>query len=140
MFFNGSEVAVKTEHKHLSTILDSKLNFQSHIREAVIKARRGIGIIRYLSKYVSWDVLDQIYKFYVRPHLYYGDIHTYPHFRKIALLQSVGPEGALPTNKLLETSSIKLNFVLGVFVTNRNYRPQIVVSSPFSGHPDERSM
>ena len=31
-------------------------------------------MIRYLSKYVSRDVLDQIYKLYVRPHLDYGDI------------------------------------------------------------------
>ena len=41
-------------------------------------------IIRYLSRYISRDVLDQIYKFYVRPHLYYGDIicHKYdPEFK-----------------------------------------------------------
>ena len=33
----------------------------------------------YLSKYVSRSVLDQIYKLYVRPHLYYDDIiyHKY---------------------------------------------------------------
>ena len=69
----------KDEHTHLGMILDSKLNFNSHVREAIIKARRGIGIIRYLSKYVSGDVLDQIYKLYVRPHLDYGDIiyHKY---------------------------------------------------------------
>ena len=45
-------------------ILESKLSFQSHVREAIIKARKGIGIIHFLSKYVSWDVLDQIYKLY----------------------------------------------------------------------------
>ena len=75
IFFNGSEVATKLEHKHLGMILDSKLNFHSHIREAIIKA----GIIRFLSKYVSRDVLDQIYKLYVRPHLDYSDIiyHKY---------------------------------------------------------------
>ena len=52
---------------------------QSHIKEASQKARRGIGIIKFLSKYVSRDVLDQIYKLYVRPHLDYGDIvyHKY---------------------------------------------------------------
>ena len=67
------------EHTHLGMILDSKLNFNSHVREAIIKARRGIGIIRYLSKYVSRDALDQICKLYVRPHLDYGDIiyHKY---------------------------------------------------------------
>ena len=59
--------------------LDSELNFQSHVREAMIKARRDIEIIHFLSKYVSWDILDQIYKLYVRPHLKYGDIiyHKY---------------------------------------------------------------
>ena len=84
VFFNGSEVVVKTEHKHLGMILDSKLSFQSHIREAIIKARKGIGIIRFLSKYVSRDVLDQIYKLYVRPHLDHRDIiyHRYdPDFK-----------------------------------------------------------
>ena len=53
VFFDGSEVVVKVEHKHLGMILDSKLSFQSHVREAIIKARKGIGIIRFLSKYVT---------------------------------------------------------------------------------------
>ena len=73
LFSNGSEVVIKTEHKHLGMILDSKLTFLSHIKEAIIKARRGVGIVRFLSKYVTRDVLDQIYKLYVRPHLDYGD-------------------------------------------------------------------
>ena len=68
LFFNGYEIVAKTEHKHFGMILDSKLSFQSHVRKAIIKARKGIGIIRFLSKYVSRDVSDQIYKLYVRPH------------------------------------------------------------------------
>ena len=64
----------KAEHRHLGIILDSKLTFLCYIKEAIVKARRGIGIIRFLSKYVARDVLDQIYKLYVRPHLDYGDI------------------------------------------------------------------
>ena len=74
LFLGNTEIERKSEHKHLGMILDSRLNFQSHIREAIMKARRGIGIIKYLSKYVSRDVLDQVYKLYVRPHLDYGDI------------------------------------------------------------------
>ncbi len=75
----SNEIDTKSEHKHLGLTLDSKLNFESHIREASLKARRGIGMIKYLSKYVSRNVLDQIYKLYVRPHLDYGDIiyHRY---------------------------------------------------------------
>ena len=79
LIFNQSEVVKKNEHTHLGMILDSKLNFNSHLREAIIKARRGIGIIRYLSKYVFRDVLDQIYKLYVWSHSDYSDIiyHKY---------------------------------------------------------------
>ena len=36
-------------------------------------------MIKYLSKYESWDVLDQIYKLYIRPHLDYGDIIYHRH-------------------------------------------------------------
>ena len=75
-------------------ILDSKLSFQSHVREAIIKARKGIGVIRFLSKYVSRDVLDQIYKHYVRPHLDYGDIIYHRH----------GPEFKLEFTKRLEST------------------------------------
>ena len=74
IFLNESEVIIKDEQKHLGMILDSCLIFNSHMREKIISARRGIGVIHYLSKYVSRDVLDQMYKLYVRPHLDYGDI------------------------------------------------------------------
>ena len=47
----GLDVVIrKDENKHLGLILDSKLNFTSHIRRAILKARRGIGMIKYLSK------------------------------------------------------------------------------------------
>ena len=76
--------ARKSIDRYLGMIPDSKLTFLSHIKKAIVKARRGIGIIRFLSKYVARDVLDQIYKLYVRPHLDYGDIiyHKYdPEFK-----------------------------------------------------------
>ena len=44
------------------------------MREKIIGARRGIGVIQFLSIYVAKDVQDQIYKPYVRSHLDYGDI------------------------------------------------------------------
>ena len=79
LMLGNDEVSRKNEHKHLGIILDDKLNFQSHVKEAIAKARRGIGIIKYLSRYVNREVLDQIYKLHVRPHLDYGDIlyHKY---------------------------------------------------------------
>ena len=94
IFFNGSEVAIKLEHKHLGMIFNSKFNFHSQIREAIIKTKRGIGIIRFLSKYVSRDVLDQIFKLYVRPHMDYGDIIYYKY----------DPEFKLDFTKKLEST------------------------------------
>ena len=79
MFLYGLEAAVKLERKILSMIVDCKLNFQWHMRQAVMKARRGTGIIPYLLKYVSRGVLEEIYKLYMGPQLYYDDIiyHKY---------------------------------------------------------------
>ena len=79
IYFNESGVVTKSEQKHLGMILDSSLNFQSHVREKIVSARRGIGVIRYMSRYVTREVLDQMYKLYIRPHLDYGDIiyHKY---------------------------------------------------------------
>ena len=36
LFFSGSEVVIKAEHKHLGMILDSKLTFLTHIKEAIV--------------------------------------------------------------------------------------------------------
>ena len=54
--FGDDEMVRKSKLKHLGMILVSKLDFQGHIKEAMQKARRRIGMIRYLSKYVSRDV------------------------------------------------------------------------------------
>ena len=54
----NDEIKTSLEHKHLGMTLDNKLGFKSHIREAILKARRGIGMIKYLSNYISREVLD----------------------------------------------------------------------------------
>ena len=46
LLLGNDQVAQKMEHKHLGVILDSKLDFQSHTRQAILKARRGIAMIR----------------------------------------------------------------------------------------------
>ena len=74
IFFNNVKVKQLNTHKHLSLILDSKLTFASHINEKLSKARKGIGVIKYLSSYVPVKTLDQIYKMYVRPHLDFCDV------------------------------------------------------------------
>ena len=74
LIFNEISVARQDHTKHLGVFLDSRLKFSKHIKEAIIKAKKGISLLKYLPKYVSRNVLDTCYKFYVRPHLDYGDV------------------------------------------------------------------
>ena len=62
------------EQKHLGLILDSKLSFEKHLNEKIIKAKKNIGILKQLSKFLPLKTLDQIYKAFVRSHLDYCDI------------------------------------------------------------------
>ena len=72
--FNGSVVKKVNEHKHLGLIFDSSLSFNKHLNEKIIKAKRNIGIIKQLSKYLPVRTLNQMYKALVRSHLDYCDI------------------------------------------------------------------
>ena len=51
-----------SDHKHLDLPLDSKLTFANHINEKLSKARRCVGVIKYLSSCVPVKTLDQINK------------------------------------------------------------------------------
>ena len=74
LIFNGLSDARETCTKHLGVHLDSHLNFAKHIRDVILKASKGINLLKYLSKFVDRKVLDMCYKLYVRPHLDYGDV------------------------------------------------------------------
>ena len=74
LLFNGTVVKKVNEQKHLGLILDSGLTFKKHFDEKIIKAKRNIGIIKHLSKFLPLKTLDQMYKALVRSHLDYCDI------------------------------------------------------------------
>ena len=74
LFFNGTAISKVNKQKQLGLILDSKLSFKRHVNEKIIKAKKGIGIIKYLSKFLPQKTLDQMYKALVRSHLDYCDI------------------------------------------------------------------
>ena len=73
IFFNESVVLKVKEQKHLGLTLDPKLSFERHVNEKIIKAKKGIGIIKYISKFLPIKTLDQMYKALVRSHLDYCD-------------------------------------------------------------------
>ena len=62
------------EHKHFGIILDSKLSFSAHIKSVISKTRKGIALLKYLSKYFPRHTLNELYKLYVRPYPDYGDV------------------------------------------------------------------
>ena len=66
---NGVPVARHTRTKHLGIYLDSGLNFSKQVKEAVLKASKGVSLLKYLSKHVGRNVLDLSFKLYD-----YGDI------------------------------------------------------------------
>ena len=72
--FNNTPVANVKQHKHLGIILDSNLPFSAHIKLAISKSRKGIGLLKCLSRYLPRRTLNELYKLYVRPHLDYGDV------------------------------------------------------------------
>ena len=79
LLLGNDVITEEAEHRHLSMVLDSKLDFQNQIKETILKARRGIGLKRHISNHASRDFLNQMYKLYGISHLDYGGIvyHRY---------------------------------------------------------------
>ena len=115
LFFNNVLVASASNHKHLGIILDGKLLLTKHISEKVAKARKGIGIIRHLSFHVPLDVLDQLYKLFVRPLLDYCDIIYY-----------------VPANTNPFNSSISLKYSMQS-IESTQYQAALAVSGAWEG-------
>ena len=66
ILFNDIPVKKVDIQKHLGVILDTKLSFSAHIKAAISKTRKGIGLQKYLSKYLPRHTLNELYKLYVR--------------------------------------------------------------------------
>ena len=69
LVFNGTIVAKVNSHEHLGLILDSRLSFEKHLNEKIIKAKKNVGVLKYLSNFLPLKTLDHMYKALVRSHL-----------------------------------------------------------------------
>ena len=72
--FNDIPVKKVDEHKHLRAILDSKLPFSAHKISAIAKTRKGIGLLKHLSKWLPTHTLNELCKLYVRLKLNNGEV------------------------------------------------------------------
>ena len=73
VFFNEAPVAHTSCQKRLRMHLDEKLNFNTHVKEKITKANKGIGVIHKVAHVLPRESLITIYKSFVR-HIDYGDI------------------------------------------------------------------
>ena len=55
-------------------ILDTKLDFQEHLKDKLSKISKTIGLLRKLQKILTRPPMLTIYNSFIRPHLDYGDI------------------------------------------------------------------
>ena len=52
LILNGIAVAKVNDQKHLGLILDSRLSFEKHINEKIMKSKKIVGILKHLSKFL----------------------------------------------------------------------------------------
>ena len=74
IFLNDIDVMKVDEHKHPGVALHSQQTFSSYIQSAINRAKRGHGMLRFLSSYLPRYTLNQLYKLYVHPYLGYGGV------------------------------------------------------------------
>ena len=72
--FAGSLVASECSQKHLGLTLHSNFSFKKHIHEKLSKAKKLLGSLKLISRYLPTKTLDSVYKSFVRPHLDYCDV------------------------------------------------------------------
>ena len=72
--FNNSIVNVTPIHKHLDMIFDSMLSFDQHLKSALKKISKTVGLLRKFQGILPRKSLITICKLFARPHLDYGDI------------------------------------------------------------------
>ena len=62
LIFNGSVVAKVSNQKHLGLILDSGLSFEKHLNEKIMKAKKNVGVLKYLSHFLPQNRLIKCIK------------------------------------------------------------------------------
>ena len=66
LIFNRIAVAKVNDQKHLGLILDSRLSFEKHLNAKIIKAKKYVGILKHLSKFLPlrWMACEKIVIFF----------------------------------------------------------------------------
>ena len=73
LILNNNIVTQSLTQKHLGMFLDTKLDFQEHLKSIFSKVNKTIGLLRKLHHMLPRSPLLTIHKSFIRPHLDYGD-------------------------------------------------------------------
>ena len=74
LYFNQNLVKSSSNHKHLGMVLDTRLDFNLHLKNVQNKVNKTIGLLRKLQNTLPRTSLITIFKSFIRPLLDYGDI------------------------------------------------------------------
>ena len=100
--------------KHLGLVLDSKLNFDMHLKDKISIVNNGIALLTKLRYSIPRKPLLSIYKAFLRPHLDYCDV-IYDKPRNEKNLESIQYNATLAiTGAIKGTSKEKLYNELGL--------------------------
>ena len=115
--FNNNTVTQSGTQKHLGMLLDTKQDFQGHLKSILNKVNKTIGLFRKLHKTLPRLPLLTIQKSFIRPHLDYGGI-IYDQVYNVSFhqkLESIQYKSALAiTGAIRGTSAEKLYNELGL--------------------------
>ena len=74
VYFNNIPVSSTSVHKHTGMLLDDKLRYGHHLKFALNKVKKTIGLLSKFQQIPPRQSLNTIYKSFIWPHLHYGDI------------------------------------------------------------------
>ena len=125
LYFNHSKVKAVPAQKHLGLLLDSKLNFNLHLKTVIDKITKSINVLRKLCFQILRLSLITIYKSFIRSQLEYADvIYDQPSIATFSdRLETIQYNSALAiTGAVRGTSKDKLYKELGIeYLSSRRW-------------------
>lgn len=114
--FTGQPITKTDVHKHLGLTLSSDLRFHAHVNTIVRKVNIALSPLYPIAKFLPRQVLDIIYKTYIRPHFDYCDCIYDGHLTisdELRLERLQNRAARIVTSTLPRTSTNKLRLELG---------------------------
>ena len=110
--------------KHLGMVLDFRLDFKEHLAIVFKKVSKVIALLRKLPNLLPRKYLITVYKFFIRPHLDYGDIisdqdYNVSFLRKLESIQCNAAKQVHHEGLQMENSNINKGFSNSFFYADK---------------------